>query len=383
MDKNGLLAGVRVLDMTRVLSGPYCGMMLADLGADVIKIERRGVGDDSRANYPIRNGESGYFMAYNRNKRSIELDLKDPEDFESFKKLVAKSDVVLENFRPGVMKKLNLNYDELKKMNPRIIYASISGFGQYGPYSQRAGYDIIAQAMSGLMSVTGYPDGDATRAGASITDVFGGLNCCIGIIAALYKREQTGEGEKIDVALLDSVVSALDVMPIYNTIGVVPKRIGNWYESLSPYGAYKAKDGMLVIGGGNDKLFAGVCSCISHPELTADPRFETNMLRIQNNKELTPYIDEWLKTVTVEEAVDALTKAGVPAAPVNNVEQAAHDPQLAAREMFVECNHPAAGNFKMVGNPIKLTNHPITKFDPAPLLGEHSEEIRKELLDEI
>ena len=379
MDKNGLLAGIKVLDMTRVLSGPYCGMMLADLGADVIKVERPGVGDDSRANYPIVDGESGYFMAYNRNKRSIELDLKDPADLDTFKKLVAKSDVVLENYRPGVMDKLGLGYEDLKKINPRIIHASISGFGQYGPYSQRAGYDIIAQAMSGLMSVTGYPDGDATRAGASITDVFGGLNCCIGIIAALYKREQTGEGERVDVALLDSVVSALDVMPIYNTIGVVPKRIGNWYESLSPYGAYKAKDGMLVIGGGNNKLFAGVCSCISRPELLSDPRFETNMLRIQNNAELTPYIDEWLRTVTVAEAVDALTKAGVPAAPVNNVEQAAHDPQLAAREMFVECNHPVVGKFTMVGNPIKLTNHPITKYEPAPLLGADSEEIKAEL----
>ena len=376
----GLLNGLRVLDLTKVLSGPYCGMMLADQGADVKKVERPGTGDDSRANYPLKNGESGYFAAYNRNKRSVVLDLKDPADKEKFLKLVATSDVVLENNRPGVMDRLGLGFEDLKKVNPRIIFASISGFGQYGPYSQRAGYDIIAQALGGMMSVTGYPDGDPTRAGASISDVYGGLNCCIGILAAVYNREKTGEGERVDVALVDSMVSALDVMPIYNTIGVVPKRIGNWYESLSPYGAYNAKDGMLVIGGGNDKLFKLICEVMGQPEVFDDPRFATNMLRIQHNSELTPYNEKWLNTVTVDDAVKALLDAGVPAAPVNTVDKVAADPHVAgARGMFIKSEHPVMGEYTVVGCPIKLTNHPVTDYRPAPALGADNDEIFGEL----
>ncbi|MBR4151047.1 MAG: CoA transferase [Firmicutes bacterium] len=379
----GLLNGLRVLDLTKVLSGPYCGMMLADLGADVIKVERPGTGDDSRANYPLKNGESGYFAAYNRNKRSVVLDLKDPADKEKFLKLVATSDVVLENNRPGVMDRLGLGFEDLKKVNPRIIFASISGFGQYGPYSQRAGYDIIAQALGGMMSVTGYPDGDPTRAGASISDVYGGLNCCIGILAAVYNREKTGEGERVDVALVDSMVSALDVMPIYNTIGVVPKRIGNWYESLSPYGAYNAKDGMLVIGGGNDKLFKLICEVMGQPEVFDDPRFATNMLRIQHNSELTPYIEKWLNTVTVDDAVKALLDAGVPAAPVNTVDKVAADPHVAgAREMFIKSEHPVMGEYTVVGCPIKLTNHPVTEYRPAPALGADNDSVFAEVCHE-
>ncbi len=381
MAEKGLLDGIRVLDLSRVLAGPYCGMLLADMGAEVIKVEVPGRGDDARINYPIINGESAYFMNLNRNKRGITLNLKSEKGKEIFRKLVAKSDIVLENYRPGVMDKLGLGYEELKKINPAIIYGAVSGFGHYGPYSQRPGYDIIGQAMSGLMSTTGWPGGAPTRTGTAISDVMGGISCCVGILAAYINRLKTGKGEKVDVSLVDSMVSSLEIInTLYLVSGKTPQRIGNRYEAIYPYDSFEAKDGMLVIGAGNQKLFTILCDVMGTPELLENPLFADNNLRVINHAELKPHIEEWLKDKTIDEAVDILLKAGVPAAPINTIDRVAKDPHIAgAREMFVEIEHPKAGKFKITGNQIKLTNHKIDTFKPAPLLGQHNHDVLKEL----
>ena len=292
MEHKGLLSGMKVLDLSRVLAAPYCGMMLADLGAEVIKIERPGKGDDARSNFPIVNGESAYYMNLNRNKRGIVLNLKSQAGKEVFRKLVAQSDVVLENYRPGVMDRLGLGYEELRKINPAIIYASVSGFGHYGPYHERAGYDIVGQAISGLMSTTGWPDSAPTRTGTAIADVMGGISCCVGILAAYINRLKTGEGEKVDVALVDSMVSSLEIINIiYLATGKIPQRIGNRYEALYPYDSFQAKDGMLVIGAGNDKLYGLLCDLMGKPELKTDPRFTSNNDRVLHHADLKPIIE--------------------------------------------------------------------------------------------
>ncbi|MEE3362495.1 MAG: CoA transferase [Anaerovoracaceae bacterium] len=378
----GLLDGVRVLDLTRVLAGPYCCMLMADMGAEVIKIERPGKGDDSRTNMPIVNGESAYFMNLNRNKQSVTLNFKSEEGKKIFLDLVKQSDVVVENFRPGVMDRLGLGYEDLKKVNPGIIYGCVSGFGHTGPYSQRAGYDIIGQAMSGLMSTTGWPGGEPTRTGTAIGDVMGGISCCVGILAALYNKSKTGEGEMVDVALVDSMVSSLEIINIiYLCTGRVPERIGNRYESLYPYDSFRAKDGSMVIGAGNDKLFGLLCGVMGKEELTEDPRFRTNNDRVMNHEALKPIIEDWLSDRTVAEAVDAILEAGCPAGPINSIDQVAADPQIAGdREMFVEVDHPKAGRMKITGNQIKLKNHKIDEFRPAPLLGADNAEVLGRLL---
>ncbi len=382
MSGQGLLAGIRVLDLSRVLAGPYCGMLLADLGADVIKIEVPGKGDDARINYPIINGESAYFMNLNRNKRGITLNLKSEKGKEIFRELVKKSDIVIENYRPGVMDKLGLGYEDLKKINPAIVYGAVSGFGHYGPYSQRPGYDIIGQAMSGLMSTTGWPDSPPTRVGTAISDVMGGVSCCVGILAAYINRLKTGKGDKVDVALVDSMVSSLEIInTLYLVSGKIPQRIGNRYEAIYPYDSFQASDGMLVIGAGNQKLFTILCDVMGTPELLENPLFKDNNLRVINHDELKPHVENWLKDKTIDEAVDILLKAGVPAAPINTIDRVAKDPHIAgAREMFVEIEHPVAGKFKITGNQIKLTDHKIDSFKPAPLLGQHNHEVLKELI---
>ena len=382
MERKGLLQGMKVLDLSRVLAAPYCGMMLADMGADVIKIERPGKGDDSRANMPIVNGESAYYMNLNRNKRGIVINLKNEAGKDLFRRMVKDADVVLENYRPGVMDKLGLGYEELKKINPGIIYASVSGFGHYGPYSQRPGYDVIGQAMSGLMSTTGWPDSAPTRTGTAISDVMGGVSCCVGILAAYVNKLKTGEGEKVDVALVDSMVSSLEIINmIYLCTGRVPQRIGNRYEALFPYDSFQAKDGMLVIGAGNDKLFAALANLMGRPDLIEDPRFVHNNDRVKNHAELKPIIEDWLKDWNVDDAVDAMLKAGCPAGPINTIDRVVNDPHIAgAREMFVDVEHPVAGKMKITGNQIKLTNHKIDTFTPAPLLGQHTVEVLMEKL---
>lgn len=378
----GILSGVKVLDLSRVLAGPYCGMTLADMGADVIKIEVPGRGDDSRKNAPIVNGESAYFMNLNRNKRGITLNLKSEKGKEIFKDLVKKSDIVIENYRPGVMEKLGLGFEDLKKINPAIVYGCVSGFGHYGPYSKRAGYDIIGQAMSGLMSTTGWSDSPPTRTGTAISDVLAGLSCCIGILAAYSNRLKTGIGEKVDISLVDSTVSSLEIINmIYLNTGRVPDRIGNRYEAIYPYDSFEAKDGYVIIACGNDKLYNNLLDLLHLPGMEEE-RFSTNIKRVENHAPLKEIIENWTKTKEIDEIVEMCLNVGIPASPINTIDRVVKDPHIAeAREMFVETEHPIAGKIKLTGSQIKFTEHKFKVSRPAPLLGQHNEEVLKDILN--
>jgi len=329
MALKGALTNLKVLDLTRVLAGPFCTMMLADMGADVIKIEQAGKGDDTRAMGPFKNGESAYYMNLNRNKRGMTLNLKDPRGKELFLEMVKKADIVTENFRPGTMEKLGIGYEDLKKVNPGIIYAAISGFGHTGPYKMRPGYDIIAQAMSGLMSTTGWPGGEPTRTGTAMGDVLAGLSCAIGILAAVNSRNLNGVGQKVDVALVDSAVASLEIINmIYLVEGRVPQRIGNRYESTYPYDSFRASDGSLVIGAGNDKLWQNFCAAMGKPELTEAPEYLKVQDRIERHEELKAIIEEWTMKRTVEEVLDLVNKAGVPCAPIMTIDKIVKDPHI-------------------------------------------------------
>lgn len=378
----GILEGIKVLDLSRVLAGPYCGMLLADMGAEVIKIEIPGKGDDSRAFGPFINGESSYYMNLNRNKKSITLNLKCEEGKKLFIELVKKADVVLENYRPGTMEKLGLGYEVLKEINPGIVYGCVSGFGHYGPYSKRAGYDIIGQAMGGLMSTTGWPGGEPTRTGTAMGDVLGGLSVTSGILAALINKMKTGEGQKVDVSLVDSVVSSLEIITqIYLASGQIPERIGNRYESTYPYDSFKVKDGSIVIACGNDKLFSILAKEMGQPQLIDDERFVKNIDRVTNHAALKEIIEEWSINFTIDELVDRLLDLGVPAAPINTIDRIVKDPHIAgAREMFVEVDHPVAGKIKITGNHIKFSDKKSEIRTPAPTLGQHNEEVYSKIL---
>ena len=377
------LENVLVLDLTRVVAGPYAGSILGDFGADVIKIEVPGKGDDARGYGPYRNGESVYYANLNHNKRGITLNLKEEQGKEIFRKLVAKADVVIENYRPGVMDKLGLGYDELKKINPRLIYGAVSGFGSYGPYSQRPGYDIISQAMGGLMSVTGAEGGEETRSGNAMGDILGGMNLVMGVVMALYARERTGFGQRIDVALVDSVVASLENAYIrYFESGKLPVRMGNAYASIAPYDSYQAKDGKVIIACGNQKLYEKLCREVLDMEwMITDERFTTVPLRVQNNKIQKAYIEEWTKERTVAEIVDIVLGKGIPAGPINNVKQITEDDHIRnAREMFVDVKHPVIGDMTVNGNPIKLMDMMPRVNCPAPTLGQHNKDIYQGML---
>jgi CoA:oxalate CoA-transferase len=370
-----------VLDLTRVLAGPYASMILADFGADVIKIESPDTGDDSRAFGPFIGKESAYFMSLNRGKRSMTLNLKETKAKELFREMVKKADVVLENYRPGTMEKFGLGYEELKAINPRIIYAACSGFGHTGPYASKPAYDVIVQGMGGIMSITGQEDGEPTRVGASIGDITAGLFTAIGIMIAAYHREITGVGQKVDVAMLDCQVAILEnAISRYLTSGIVPKPIGNRHPSITPFEAFRAKDGYVIIAIGNDKLWEKFCNLISRPELVSDERFVTNGKRTENQKALKAILDTVFPQRTVEEWLQDIDDAGIPCGPINAVDSIIADPQIKAREMIVETEHPIAGVIKMAGVPIKLSATPGAVEKAAPLLGQHTEEILCELL---
>ena len=377
------LQDIVVLDLTRVLAGPYCTMMLADFGADVIKIEIPVKGDDTRGMGPFVNNSSLYYANVNRNKKSVTLNLKDPKGKEMFLAMVKKADVVVENYRPGVMDRMGLGYDVLKEANERIIYAAVSGFGSYGRYSSRPGYDIIAQAYGGLMSITGEQDGDPLRVGTAIGDVLGGRNLTIGVLTALHARELSGKGQRVDVALVDSVVSSLETgTQRYFASGKLPRRIGNRYASAYPYDSFKAKDGDFVIGCGNDKLFNLLCTKVLHREdLLTDPRFLNNALRCENHDALKVEIEKWSTTLTAAEAYDAINAAGVPASPINDLYQVSHDPHIVEdRQMFIPVKHPEIGDMRVNGNPVKLLDMMPEVCTCAPELGQHNEEIYGRLL---
>jgi len=374
---DGALAGVKVLDLTRVLAGPFCTMMMADMGAEVIKIEIPGTGDDSRQFAPFVNGESLYYMNLNRNKKGITLNLKSQEGKRLFLEMVKKVDFVIENYRPGTMEKLGLGYEELAKVNPRIIYGCVSGFGHYGPYKDRAGYDIIGQAVGGLMSLTGWPGGEPIRTGTAMADVLAGLSVTVGILAALRSRDVTGKGQKVDIALVDSVVASLEnISKIYLATDKKMERIGDRYESVYPYDSFRAKDGSLVIACGNDKLWTACCKVIGKPELASDDRFDKNNKRVQRYAEVKLIIEEWTTTKTIDEAVNKLLAVGIPAGPINTIERVARDPHIVgAREMFVEIEHPKAGKLRLTGSHLKLSSTPVSFRNPSPLLGQDNEEV--------
>ncbi len=376
----GLLEGTVVLDLTRVLAGPYCGMLLADMGATVIKVEMVGTGDDSRAYGPFVDGHSCYFMGLNRGKKGCTINLQTEEGRHVFLKLVEKADILIENYRPGTMEKLRLGYEELKVVNPGLIYGSVSGFGHTGPYSRRASYDIIGQAFGGLMSTTGWEDSPPTRTGTPMGDVLGGLNLTIGILAALNHKNQTGEGEKVDVSLVDAVVSSMqNINMIYLNEGRIPTRIGNRYESTYPYDSFQTFDGDVIIGAGNDKLFELLCQAMARPELAKDERFITVSDRVKNHAVLKVLIEEWTMQFTVDEVSNLLTEAGVPSAPINTVDRIARDPHIAgARHMFPIIEQPGIGGVVTTNNALKFTNHPADPVEPAPLLGEHNDVVLKE-----
>lgn len=375
--QRGALQGLTILDLSRVLAGPLCTMMMADLGATVIKIENPKGGDDTRSMGPFKNGESAYYMNLNRNKLGITLDLKKPQGREIFLAMVKKADVVVENFRPGTMDKLGLGFEELKKANRRIVYGAISGFGQTGRYSRRAGYDIIAQAMSGMMSTTGWPESEPTRTGTATADVLAGLTCTIGILAALRSRDETGLGQMVDAALIDAAVSSMEVLNmVYLVTGKTPKREGNRYQLAYPFDSFKASGGSFVIGVSNNKLWTLVCQAMERPDLVTEPLFLDNSDRVQNHRHVKAVIEEWASKLSVDECCRRLEAQGVPCAPILDVAQVHADPHIAIdRQMFVPVDHPVAGRMDLTGSSLKLSETPTRITSPAPLLGQHNRDV--------
>lgn len=375
------LENIKVLDLTRVLAGPYATMILADLGAEVIKIEMPVKGDDSRHFGPYIKGESAYFISLNRNKKSITLNLKKPKGKEVFLKMIKEVDVVVENFRPGTMEKLGLGYETLKKINSKIIYAASSGFGHTGPYSKRPAYDAVVQAMGGIMSITGEKDGKFTRVGTSVGDIAAGLFTTIGILSALINRDITGEGQKVDVAMLDCQVAILEnAIARYVVSGEVPKPLGNRHTSIVPFEPFETKDGEIMIAVGNDALWVKFCKEIGIEELIDSSKFKTNPLRNENYEELRPIIAEKMKNKTTKEWQNVFDDTGIPNGPINTVDKVLENQQVIARDMVVELNHPVAGKLKVPGIPIKMSKTPGSIRRPAPLLGQHTDEILQQLL---
>ena len=380
-NKTGALAGVKILDLTRVLAGPVCTMMLADLGADVVKIEIPGKGDDSRAFSPFQNGESAYFMNLNRNKKGITLNMKSEKGKKIFLDMVKKADMVVENFRPGVMERLGFGYEDLKKVNPSIIYGAVSGFGHTGPYSQRPGYDAIGQAMSGLMSTTGWPETGPTRIGMPMADYLAGQSTTIALLAALYYRKVTGRGQKVDIGLMDSGIASMQVIQDYYLVeGRLPQPIGNRYESNYPTDGFPTADGQMMVSAANDKLWKAMCVAMGKPELAETEKTATNKQRLANWPWIREQIIDWSSKLSTAEAVDILLKGGVPAAPINNIAQVVADPHTKARSMFVDIEHPIAGKLTITGSQLKLSETPATVRTPSPTLGQHNVSVYGEWL---
>jgi CoA:oxalate CoA-transferase len=372
----GPLAGLLIVDLTRALAGPFCTMMLAELGARVVKVENPDGGDEARHFEPFAGEQSAYFLSLNRGKESIALNLKNAADRAVFLALVRRADVLVENYRPGTLERLTLGYEQLRELNPRLIFASVSGFGQTGPWSHRPAYDMIVQALGGIMSVTGQPGGPPTKAGTSIGDITGGLFTLAGITSALFHRERTGRGLRVDVSMLDGQIAILEsAIMRYATSGQVPVSMGNRHPSIAPFQPYATADGPLVIAAGNNTLFARLCRALELPALPVDPRFHTNRERLKNVDALETELEAVLRRRTSAEWAALLEKAGVPCSVIHTVADAVEHPQVRARNMVIE-----AGGLRMAGNPIKLSEFP----DPptrraAPLLDADGPRIRGEL----
>ena len=377
----GPLDGITVLDFTRVLSGPYCTMQLADMGARVIKIEHPGKGDDTRAwGPPFIGSESAYFLSINRNKESFTLDLKAPGARRVLDALLEKADVLVENFRPGTMERLSLDYETLKGRYPRLVYCSISGFGQTGPRRKEAGYDAVMQAEGGLMSITGGPDGPAYRLGVAISDVAAGMFATQGIGFALFARERSGLGQNVDIAMLDTTSALLTYQAgIYFATGTTPPRMGNRHPTIVPYETLEASDGEFVVAVGNDDQFRRFCQVLGIPEAGTDARFATNRARVANYSELRGILSNELANRTRGEWVGLLKAAGVPCGSVRAVAETLEDPQLAARDMIKELEHATVGTIRVLGVPIKLSETPGAVRTAPPMLGQHTDSILEEL----
>ena len=373
------LDGVIVLDFTRVLSGPYCTMQLADLGARIIKVEHPGRGDDTRAwGPPFVNGESAYFLSINRNKESLTLDLKHHASGGIIDALLRRADVLVENFRPGTMDRLGLGYHQLSSKHPRLVYCSISGFGNSGPRTSEAGYDAVLQAEGGLMSVTGPDDGPPYRLGLAIADLGSALFATQGILAALLARERTGRGQRVDIAMLDSVAALLTYQAgIYFATGAAPMRMGNRHPSIAPYDTYRAADGELALAVGNDDQFRRLCTVLDRPDLASDPRFTTNAGRVEHYESLKPALDSSIGVRTLQDLTSALRASGVPGGSVRTVAETLADPQIAARDMVATLHHPVAGAVRVMGTPVKLSDTLAEIRTAPPLLGQHTDAILK------
>ena len=392
-ERRAPLEGLRVLDLSRVLAGPWCGQLLADLGADVVKVERPQGGDDTRAWGPPHlkdaegraTSESAYYLCTNRNKRSVTIDMAQPEGQALIRKLAAQADVVIENFKCGSLAKYGLDYSALAELNPRLVYCSITGFGQTGPYAARAGYDLLIQGMGGLMSITGRAEEDEgagpQKVGVALTDIMTGLYATIAVQAALAERERSGRGQQIDLALLDVQVACLaNQASNYLAGGVVPRRMGNAHPNIVPYQDFQTADGHMILAVGNDAQFARLCEVAGHGEWAADERFANNPQRVANRSVLIPMIRNATLQRTTREWVDALEAAGVPCGPINRIDEVFDDPQVRSRGLRIELPHPAAGVVPLVANPIRLSATPVEYRRAPPMLGEHSQQVLRDWL---
>ena len=393
MTRPAALTGIRVLDLSRILAGPWCTQNLADLGADVIKIERPGVGDDTRAWGPpfLKDGdgqdteESAYYLSANRNKRSVEADMATPEGAALIRELAAASDILVENFKVGGLAKYGLDYASLKQINPRLIYCSITGFGQDGPYAQRPGYDFMIQGMGGLMSITGerddLPGGGPQKAGVAVTDIVTGMYATVAVLAALQERHNSGLGQHLDIALLDSHVAMLaNQNSNYFNSGVAPQRAGNAHQNVVPYQVFAASDGHLIVATGNETQYRAYCRAIGAPELGDDPRFANNRMRLANRELLVGLLTEIMRQGKRDDWIAKLEAAGVPCGPINDIAQAQAHPQAQARQLRRDLPHPAGGVAAVTASPLRLSASPVEYRRAPPLLGEHTEEVLREVL---
>ena len=384
------LEGILILDLTRILAGPYCTMMLGDLGADVIKVERPGRGDDSRSwgppfvgePYGPYPGEAAYFLATNRNKRSITTNLKAPEGLEIVRRLALVSDVLVENFRGGTLEGMGLGYEDLRTLNPRLVYCSISGYGRTGPYADRPGYDFIIQAEGGMMGITGPAEGQPYRVGIPIVDITTGMFASTAVLAALRARDLTGEGQYVDMSLLDSQVAVLtNVASNYLVGGQGPRRLGNAHPNITPYEAFRARDKWFALAAGNERQWAILCSVIERPDLKDDPRFANNSSRVANRAALREVLDVAFSVRDAAEWLAEFREAGLPCGPINTVPEVFQHPQAEARGLVQAAEHPTAGTVQFPGFPYKFSGTPAAIRRPPPRLGEHTEEVLRDLLD--
>jgi len=380
----GPLSGLRVLDLTRVLAGPTCTQMLGDLGAEVIKIERPEAGDDTRGFAPPfvpNTKESAYFVGVNRNKKSVTLDIAKPEGQAIILKLLEHCDILVENFKVGALAKYGLGYEQLAKTHPRLIYCSITGFGQTGPYAPRPGYDALIQAMGGVMSLTGEPNGSPQKVGVPVADLFAGLYGCIGILAAVNHRNNTGQGQQIDIGMLDTHVAWLANQGMnYLATGENPPRLGNQHPNIAPYQEFPTKDGYIILAVGNDPTFERFCKAFGQAALLADPRFATNPIRVQNRQLVTDTLTPVMKSKTTAEWIEALEALKIGCGPINTLEQVFADPHVQAREMVVEMAHGSGETVKVIANPVKLSATPPSYRSAPPVLGEHTQGVLTDVL---